>query len=79
MMAVTIVEREDKLEAGTPTQLFEGRFAISSVSGGDAWYDISADGNRFLMLKNDDAASTSSSIFVVQGWASQLKKLAPAK
>src|SRR5262249_9119144 len=79
MMAVRIVEREDKLEAGTPTLLFEGRFAISSVSGGDAWYDISAEGNRFLMLKNDDSASTSSSIFVVRGWASELKRLAPGK
>ena len=79
MMAVTIGGRGDQLEAGTPTLLFEGQFAVSTVSGGDAWYDVSPDGKRFLMLKNEETPSSSASIVVVQNWTTELRRLAPAK
>ena len=79
MMAVTIGARGDQLEAGTPTLLFEGQFAVSTVSGGDAWYDVSPDGKRFLMLKNEETPSSSASIVVVQNWTTELKRLAPTK
>ena len=71
--------RGDQLEAGTPTLLFEGQFAVSTVSGGDAWYDVSPDGKRFLMLKNEERPSSSASIVVVQNWTTELRRLAPAK
>ena len=35
--------------------------------GNNAWYDVSTDRQRFLMLKPDDA-SASNSIVVIQDW-----------
>jgi Tol biopolymer transport system component len=79
MMAVTIAEKGDTLEPGRPTLLFEARFAVSDVSGGDAWYDVSHDGTRFLMLKTDDAANGALTIVVVENWVNELKQLVPEK
>jgi len=39
-------------------------------------YDVSPDGRRFLMLKVDSSAQTS--LVVVQGWLSELTRLAAA-
>jgi serine/threonine protein kinase len=75
MMAVRITPKRDGLDAGTPTMLFEGRFAVSNVSGGDAWYDVSPDGQRFLMLKIEDPPN--SGILVVQNWTEELQRLVP--
>jgi Tol biopolymer transport system component len=79
MMAVTIAEKGDRLEPGTPTLLFEGRFAVSTVSGGDAWYDVSPDGKRFLMLKTEDAPNGTARIIIVQDWTTELKRLVSTK
>ena len=79
MMVVTIGAKGDSLDAGAPKLLFEGRFAVSTLSGGDAWYDVSPDGQRFLMMKTEDAPNSATSIVVVQDWMSELKRLAPAK
>jgi serine/threonine protein kinase len=79
MMAVAVDTKGDKLEAGPPTILFEGRFVVSSVSGGDAWYDVSPDDKRFLMLKADESPNSPSSIVMVQNWTNEVKRLAPPK
>jgi len=78
MMAVAIGEKGDRLELGTPTLLFEGRFAVAALSSGDAWYDVSPDGRRFLMLKTEDAPGTTN-IIIVQNWINELKRLVPTK
>jgi len=79
MTAVSIEAKGDSLEAGTPKPLFEGRFAVSNTSGGDAWYDVSPDGQRFLMLKTEDAPNSTASIVMVQDWMTELKRLVPGK
>ena len=79
MMAVTISEKGERLEPGTPTLLFEGRFAVSTVSGGDAWYDVSPDGKHFIMLKTEDAPNGGAKFIVVQDWINELKRLVPNK
>ena len=56
---------------GKPTLLFQGSFA---ATGSEASYDVSVDGQRFLMLKADDAA-TSESIVVIQDWMDEVKAL----
>jgi hypothetical protein len=39
-------------------------------------YDVTADGKRFLTIKDDDEDSvTSDRIVVVQGWADELSRL----
>jgi serine/threonine-protein kinase len=79
MMSVAIDAKGDNIEPRTPVRLFEGRFAASTVTGGDAWYDVSPDGERFLMMRSDEAPNSTASIVVVQGWTNELKRLAPAK
>ncbi|MBI3403090.1 MAG: PD40 domain-containing protein [Acidobacteria bacterium] len=54
MMAAPIAAKGDGLELGTPALLFEGRFVTVTNPSGDAWYDVSPDGQRFIMLKADD-------------------------
>ncbi len=74
MMAVAI-ETEPELSIGTPRLLFEGRFLP-----GPPWaprnYDISPDGQRFLMIKREqDLAPTE--IIVILNWFEELKRLVP--
>jgi hypothetical protein len=44
-------------------------------------YDISADGQRFLMIKEGGADGTAApaSIIVVQHWVEELRRLVPTK
>jgi serine/threonine-protein kinase len=71
MMAVTIQNTGDSLHIGTPTVLFEGRFR-------DTYYDVSPDGQRFLMLKAAETQSTSAMV-MIQDWATELKQRVPIK
>ena len=63
--------------AGAPTKLFDGRYV-----GGPFWrtYDVSRDGQRFLMIKdNADAEqpSTPTSVVVALNWFEELKRRLP--
>jgi Tol biopolymer transport system component len=68
--------------AGTPTKLLEGRYY---TPGGAATvgrtYDVSPDGQRFLMIKapGADATAAPPSVIVVQHWDQELKRLVPTK
>ena len=62
-----------KFSAGRPTILFEGQYEPSLV--GHANYDVSPDGERFLMLKAGAAAETEpTQINVVLNWFEDLKR-----
>ena len=66
--------------ATTPTQVVkEGYLTVPQWWG--LSYDISADGQRFLMLKEGAADGTSApaNIIVVQHWTEELKRLVPTK
>jgi serine/threonine-protein kinase len=76
MMAVSIDTKNGALQVGKPTALFHGAFA--EPNAGAAWYDVSTDGQRFLMLKVDDAQMTES-LVVIQDWMDAVKRLAPPK
>ena len=71
MMAVSVDNSGSTPKIGKPTLLFQGSFA---ATGSEASYDVSVDGQRFLMLKSDDAA-TSESIVVIQDWMNEVKAL----
>jgi Tol biopolymer transport system component len=76
MMAVAI-ETERELSVGTPRTLFEGRFL--PVPSGDvpgSSYDISPDGQSFLMIKREQDLVLPQ-INVVLNWFEELKRLAP--
>ena len=70
------VQSGTSFSAGTPQVLFEGKY-FSGNAG--RTYDVSPDGQRFLMIK-DAAATTSSApsqFVVVLNWFEELKRLAP--
>jgi len=75
MMAATVGANVSGLSLGAPMPIFEGRFVTATNPSGDAWYDVSADGDRFLMLKADDAVG----IVRVQNWFEELKARVPTK
>jgi hypothetical protein len=65
--------------AGRPTMLFEGNYPAPNA--GRQLYDVSPDGQRFLMIKNAEAEAKVSppQIIVVQNWDQELKRLVPTK
>jgi Tol biopolymer transport system component/predicted Ser/Thr protein kinase len=76
MMAVDIAT-QPSFAAGKPRMLFEGRYELSPYPVPN--YDVSPDGQRFLMLKPDEQTSSSSvtQIVVVQNWFEELKRRVP--
>ena len=65
--------------AGTPMKLLEGRYYTGTGSG--RAYDVSPDGQRFLMIKapGTDASAAPPALIVVQHWDEELKRLVPTK
>jgi dipeptidyl aminopeptidase/acylaminoacyl peptidase len=81
MMAVPI-SKESGFAPGRPHELWKGHFSHGmSTSCGPAGvsssnYDVTADGERFLMIKDEDQDSaTSNQIVVVLGWADELRRI----
>ena len=64
--------------AGIPVRLFKAA-SITSFSYSDRFYDVSPDGQRFLMIKEDSAADRSApvGIVVVVNWQEELKAKLP--
>jgi eukaryotic-like serine/threonine-protein kinase len=69
LMAVG-VNTGDAFRAETPRRLFEGAYSGES---GESAFDVSPDGQRFLMVKSDEA-STLRQLTAVQNWQVGLKK-----
>jgi eukaryotic-like serine/threonine-protein kinase len=63
--------------AGRPTKILDTKYPQPNPS---RHYDVSADGKRFLMLKDtpvDDRSATSASMVVVENWFEELKRVMP--
>ena len=75
MMVATVAAAGADLALGTPTTLFEGRFVTVTNPSGDRWYDVTPDGQRFLMLKADDVHH----LVRIQNWFEELKTLVQKK
>jgi serine/threonine-protein kinase len=73
MMAVDIVGKS-VLATGTPRELFTGDYASASTPSPN--YDVSRDGQRFLMVQ-PSAHATPTQIVVVVNWFDELKRLGP--
>jgi dipeptidyl aminopeptidase/acylaminoacyl peptidase len=82
MMAARI-DSGPTLRIAAPRLLFEGDYIQENIVQGAQNYDVSADGQRFLMIK--DAASSNQAntpppqIFVVQHFDDELRRLVPTK
>jgi Tol biopolymer transport system component len=74
-MMVVSVETEPTFRPGRPEVLFEGRYVNSRIRIWNPYYDISPDGQRFLMIK--DVEGRTGQINVVLNWFEELKRLVP--
>ena len=64
--------------AGTPRKLFDGPYLPTSASF--PFYDVSPDGERFLMLKPVESQATApTTINIVLNWFEELKARVPAR
>ena len=77
MMAVSI-ETDPELSIESPELLFEGRFAVTHRPDTPRNYDVSRDGQHFLMVQTvDDPAPTQ--INIVLNWFEELERLVPTE
>jgi serine/threonine-protein kinase len=78
MMSTTVDADARSWSAGTPRRLFANPSYYTGGGGGflTRHYDVTADGRRFLMVK-DNSATASVNIAVVQNWHEELKRLVP--
>jgi Tol biopolymer transport system component len=75
MMAVDVT-LQPSFSAGRPRVLFEGPYRPTNAS--IPGYDVSPDGQRFLMVKQDvPATSAATEINVVLNWFEELKRRVP--
>jgi eukaryotic-like serine/threonine-protein kinase len=63
--------------AGRPRRLFDGRYARST----SLWpnYDVTGDGQRFLMVKGVEEFTSPTQINIVLNWLEELKKRVPGQ
>jgi serine/threonine-protein kinase len=75
VMAVP-VETGNTFKRGAPRLLFslEPYYQAANIN-----WDISLDGQRFLMVKRGSASNAASQLVVVQNWTEELKRLVPTK
>jgi hypothetical protein len=78
-MGVGVV-RGPSWAATTPTLLVKEGYYTTPIWWGRS-YDVSPDGQRFLMIKEGGADGTAApaSIIVVQNWVEELRRLVPTK
>jgi hypothetical protein len=70
-MAVDVAVQPTTLAFGKPRQLFAGRYGVNGPARG---YDVSRDGQRFLLLKpRDRRPDVITQMSVVQNWMGTLK------
>jgi hypothetical protein len=79
MMAVSVDTAVAQLRASAPKKLFEGSYyegtGASCEMGGpsSANYDVTPDGQRFLMVKDSTAEIAGTQVVVVLNWAGELR------
>jgi serine/threonine-protein kinase len=76
IMAVPVHARGGTWSADNPVKLFGGLYATGAPASGRN-YDVSADGTRFLMVKEPAHVAAAAQIVVVQNWFEELRRLAP--
>ena len=75
-MIAASIENEPEFKVTGFEVLFERR----SLAWTDDWcrnYDVSRDGQQFLMVKQDAEESAANQLIVVHNWFEELKRLVP--
>jgi serine/threonine-protein kinase len=84
MMVVSVITAP-QFKAAAPRQLWEGAYSegIAASCGmpgvSSSNYDVSADGQRFLMVRDEDQSAAATKIVVVLNWVEQLKAIERAR
>ena len=84
MMAVSVTT-SPRFNASAPKQLWEGSYSQGTASScgmpgvSSSNYDVAADGQRFLMVRDDDQSAFATTVVVVLNWGEQLKAIERAK
>ena len=78
LTAVPVQTTGATFTAANPAPVFATKYAMPTPARA---YDVSADGLRFLMIKDGttDGTAPSPSMTVVLHWVEELKRLVPAK
>jgi hypothetical protein len=76
MMALDVTT-QPTFSAGKPKMLFERKYFTSDFPLVGTAYDVSADGQRFLMVKDTEQALAVTQINVVLNWFEELKQKVP--
>jgi serine/threonine-protein kinase len=71
LLAVDVRTQPD-LVVGTPRTLFEGPYVLSVIW--DRNYDVTPDGQRFLMMRQADAGESTVRLNLVVNWLEELKE-----
>jgi Tol biopolymer transport system component len=74
-MMVVDIATQPSFAAGKPRMLFEGQYVPTPATAPN--YDVSPDGQRFLMLKPVEQAAGPTQINVVLNWFEELKQKVP--
>ena len=74
MMAVEVTT-EPTFSAGNPRLLFEGTFQMNNFF--NAEYDVTPDGQRFVMVEGTQDSPAPTQIHVVLNWFEELKQRVP--
>ncbi len=69
-MIVVDVETEGELTLGDPRLLFEKSLA-------NPYYDVTPDGQRFVMIEEGESQPAPTQLILVQNWGEELKRLVP--
>ena len=70
------VSMQKGFSSGRPQMLFARRYASTQLPQTGPHYDVAADGQRFLMVKESDDSSTTA-INVVLNWFGELQRVVP--
>jgi eukaryotic-like serine/threonine-protein kinase len=74
-MMVAEVEAQPSFSVSKPRMLFEGPYVAATITTPN--YDVSPDGQRFLMIKPSEQSGAMTQIVVVQNWFEELKQKVP--
>jgi hypothetical protein len=79
LMTVAVQTQGAVFAAGKPVRLFEGPYFDGAGLNTVRHYDVTPDGQRFLMLKDTGGEGNGAQIIVVQNWFEELKRLVPTQ
>jgi serine/threonine-protein kinase len=81
-MRMRVSAEAGRFGVGTPDRLFEHRYGSDPAGLVARSYDVSPDGQRFLLLKSasgSDTPATAPDVVLVQNWAEDLKRVMDRK